>query len=170
MSFEKSPVNRRVLLKIGAVTPLAVAGVSAASMGLALADGAPAPSGGDTAVVDRDLARTDTVETQGRSEKNPELDGTAAKQVAGYITMAAATWPKDTDAPDVVEFQGQDINTGDWGDWISAELMTDIDEHATDAVWLGPSSAVNVRAFRDGHDVSDQLTACLLYTSDAADE
>ncbi len=170
MSFEKSPVNRRVLLKIGAVTPLAVAGVSAASMGLALADGAPAPSGGDTAVVDRDLARTDTVETQGRSEKNPELDGTAAKQVAGYITMAAATWPKDTDAPDVVEFQGQDINTGDWGDWISAELMTDIDEHATDAVWLGPSSAVNVRAFRDGHDVSDQLTAHLITTSEAGSD
>ncbi|KDS94539.1 hypothetical protein DHOM_01360 [Dermabacter hominis 1368] len=170
MSFEKSPLNRRTLLKVGAVTPLAVAGVSAAGMGLALADGSPAPSGGDTAVVDRDLARTDTVETQGRSEKNPELDGTAAKQVAGYITMAAATWPNDTDAPDVVEFQGQDINTGDWGDWISAELMTDIDENATDAVWLGPSSAVNVRAFRDGLDVSDQLTAHLITTSEAGSD
>lgn len=170
MSFEKSPLNRRTLLKVGAVTPLAVAGVSAAGMGLALADGSPAPSGGDTAVVDRDLARTDTVETQGRSEKNPELDGTAAKQVAGYITMAAATWPNDTDAPDVVEFQGQDINTGDWGGWISAELMTDIDENATDAVWLGPSSAVNVRAFRDGLDVSDQLTAHLITTSEAGSD
>ena len=170
MSFEKSPFNRRALFKIGAVTPLAVAGVGAVGMGLALADGSPAPSGGDTAVVDRDLARTDTVETQGRSEKNPELDGTEAKQVAGYITMAAATWPKDTDAPDVVEFQGQDVNTGDWGDWISAELMTDIDENATDAVWLGPSSAVNVRAFRDGHDVSDQLTAHLITTSEAGSD
>lgn len=167
MSFEKSPLNRRTLLKVGAVTPFAAAGVGALGMGLALADGSPAPSDGDTAVVERDLARTDTVETQGRSEKNPELDGTAAKQVAGYITMAAATWPNDTDAPDVVEFQGQDINTGDWGDWISAELMTDIDENATDAVWLGPSSAVNVRAFRDGLDVSDQLTAHLITTSQA---
>lgn len=170
MSFEKSPLNRRTLLKVGAVTPFAAAGVGALGMGLALADGSPAPSDGDTAVVERDLARTDTVETQGRSEKNPELDGTAAKQVAGYITMAAATWPNDTDAPDVVEFQGQDINTGDWGDWISAELMTDIDENATDAVWLGPSSAVNVRAFRDGLDVSDQLTAHLITTSQAGSD
>lgn len=170
MSFKESPVNRRTLLKVGAVTPFAAAGVGALGMGLALADGSPAPSDGDTAVVERDLARTDTVETQGRSEKNPELDGTAAKQVAGYITMAAATWPNDTDAPDVVEFQGQDINTGDWGDWISAELMTDIDENATDAVWLGPSSAVNVRAFRDGLDVSDQLTAHLITTSQAGSD
>ncbi|MCG7443518.1 S-layer homology domain-containing protein [Dermabacter vaginalis] len=170
MSFEKSPFNRRALFKIGAVTPLAVAGVGAVGMGLALADGSPAPSGGDTAVVDRDLARTSTVDTQGASEQNPELDGTPAKQVAGYITMAAATWPDDIDAPDVVEFQGQDVNTGDFSDWVSAELMTDIEERATDAVWIGPSSAVNVRAYRDGQDISEQLTVHLITTSEAGSD
>lgn len=167
MSFEKSPLNRRTLLKVGAVTPFAAAGVGALGMGLALADDSPAPSGGDTAVVDRDLARTNTVETQGASENNPELNGAAAKHVAGYVTMAAATWPADIDAPDVVEFQGQDINTGDWGDWLSAELMTDIEENASEAVWVGPSSAVNVRAFRDGIDISEQLTAHLITTSES---
>lgn len=167
MSFEKSPLNRRTLLKVGAVTPFAAAGVGALGMDLALADDSPAPSGGDTAVVDRDLARTNTVETQGASENNPELNGAAAKHVAGYVTMAAATWPADIDAPDVVEFQGQDINTGDWGDWLSAELMTDIEENASEAVWVGPSSAVNVRAFRDGIDISEQLTAHLITTSES---
>lgn len=167
MTFEKSPLNRRTLLKVGAVTPFAAAGVGALGMGLALADDSPAPSGGDTAVVDRDLARTNTVETQGASENNPELNGAAAKHVAGYVTMAAATWPADIDAPDVVEFQGQDINTGDWGDWLSAELMTDIEENASEAVWVGPSSAVNVRAFRDGIDISEQLTAHLITTSES---
>lgn len=167
MSFEKSPLNRRTLLKVGAVTPFAAAGVGVLGMGLALADDSPAPSGGDTAVVDRDLARTNTVETQGASENNPELNGAAAKHVAGYVTMAAATWPADIDAPDVVEFQGQDINTGDWGDWLSAELMTDIEENASEAVWVGPSSAVNVRAFRDGIDISEQLTAHLITTSES---
>ena len=170
MNFSEIPVNRRALLKIGAVTPLAVAGVGALGMGLALADGSPAPSGGDTAVVDRDLARTNSVETQGASEKNPELDGSSAKQVAGYITMAAATWPEDVEAPDAVEFQGQDLNTGEWGDWLSAEILTDIAENATDAVWLGPSSAVNVRAFRDGKDISNQLTAHLITTSEAGSD
>lgn len=167
MSFEKSPLNRRTLLKVGAVSPFAAAGVGALGMGLALADDSPAPSGGDTAVVDRDLARTNTVETQGASENNPELNGAAAKHVAGYVTMAAATWPADIDAPDVVEFQGKDLNTGEWGDWLSAELMTDIDENASEAVWVGPSSAVNVRASRDGIDISEQLTAHLITTSES---
>ncbi|MDK8802701.1 S-layer homology domain-containing protein [Dermabacter hominis] len=167
MSFEKSPLNRRTLLKVGAVTPFAAAGVGALGMGLALADDSPAPSGGDTAVVDRDLARTNTVETQGASENNPELNGAAAKHVAGYVTMAAASWPADLDSPDVVEFQGKDLNTGEWGDWLSAELMTDIEENASEAVWVGPSSAVNVRAFRDGIDISEQLTAHLITTSES---
>ncbi|OFT20027.1 hypothetical protein [Dermabacter sp. HMSC08H10] len=99
MSFEKSPLNRRTLLKVGAVTPFAAAGVGALGMGLALADDSPAPSGGDTAVVDRDLKHTDTVHTHGATDKNPELDGTPAKHVAGYITMAAASWPADLDSP-----------------------------------------------------------------------
>lgn len=167
MSFKESPVNRRTLLKVGAVTPFAAAGVGALGMGLALADGSPAPSDGDTAVVERDLKRTDTVHTHGATDKNPELDGTPAKHVAGYITMAAASWPADLDSPDVVEFQGKDLNTGEWGDWLSAELMTDIDESATEAVWVGPSSAVNVRAFRDGLDISEQLTAHLITTSES---
>lgn len=167
MSFEKSPLNRRTLLKVGAVTPFAAAGVGALGMGLALADGSPAPSDGDTAVVERDLKRTDTVHTHGATDKNPELDGTPAKHVAGYITMAAASWPSDVDSPDVVEFQGKDLNTGEWGDWLSAELMTDIDENASEAVWVGPSSAVNVRAFRDGIDISEQLTAHLITTSES---
>lgn len=167
MSFEKSPLNRRTLLKVGAVTPFAAAGVGALGMGLALADDSPAPSGGDTAVVDRDLKHTDTVHTHGATDKNPELDGTPAKHVAGYITMAAASWPADLDSPDVVEFQGKDLNTGEWGDWLSAELMTDIEENASEAVWVGPSSAVNVRAFRDGIDISEQLTAHLITTSES---
>ncbi|MCT1716112.1 S-layer homology domain-containing protein [Dermabacter hominis] len=167
MSFKESPVNRRTLLKVGAVTPFAAAGVGALGMGLALADGSPAPSDGDTAVVERELKSTDTVHTHGATDKNPELDGTPAKHVAGYITMAAASWPADLDSPDVVEFQGKDLNTGEWGDWLSAELMTDIDENATEAVWLGPSSAVNVRAFRDGLDISEQLTAHLITTSES---
>lgn len=167
MSFKESPVNRRTLLKVGAVTPFAAAGVGALGMGLALADGSPAPSDGDTAVVERDLKSTDTVHTHGATDKNPELDGTPAKHVAGYITMAAASWPADLDSPDVVEFQGKDLNTGEWGDWLSAELMTDIDESATEAVWVGPSSAVNVRAFRDGLDISEQLTAHLITTSES---
>lgn len=167
MSFKESPVNRRTLLKVGAVTPFAAAGVGALGMGLALADGSPAPSDGDTAVVERDLKRTDTVHTHGATDKNPELDGTPAKHVAGYITMAAASWPADLDSPDVVEFQGKDLNTGEWGDWLSAELMTDIDENASEAVWVGPSSAVNVRAFRDGIDISEQLTAHLITTSES---
>lgn len=167
MSFKESPVNRRTLLKVGAVTPFAAAGVGALGMGLALADGSPAPSDGDTAVVERDLKSTDTVHTHGATDKNPELDGTPAKHVAGYITMAAASWPADLDSPDVVEFQGKDLNTGEWGDWLSAELMTDIDENATEAVWVGPSSAVNVRAFRDGLDISEQLTAHLITTSES---
>ena len=167
MSFKESPVNRRTLLKVGAVTPFAAAGVGALGMGLALADGSPAPSDGDTAVVERDLKSTDTVHTHGATDKNPELDGTPAKHVAGYITMAAASWPADLDSPDVVEFQGKDLNTGEWGDWLSAELMTDIDEKATEAVWVGPSSAVNVRAFRDGLDISEQLTAHLITTSES---
>lgn len=167
MSFKESPVNRRTLLKVGAVTPFAAAGVGALGMGLALADGSPAPSDGDTAVVERDLKRTDTVHTHGATDKNPELDGTPAKHVAGYITMAAASWPSDVDSPDVVEFQGKDLNTGEWGDWLSAELMTDIDENASEAVWVGPSSAVNVRAFRDGIDISEQLTAHLITTSES---
>ena len=167
MSFEKSPLNRRTLLKVGAVTPFAAAGVGALGMGLALADDSPAPSGGDTAVVDRDLKHTDTVHTHGATDKNPELDGTPAKHVAGYITMAAASWPADLDPPDVVEFQGKDLNTGEWGDWLSAELMTDIEENASEAVWVGPSSAVNVRAFRDGIDISEQLTAHLITTSES---
>ncbi|MGX6403208.1 S-layer homology domain-containing protein [Dermabacter hominis] len=167
MSFEISPLNRRTLLKVGAVTPFAAAGVGALGMGLALADDSPAPSGGDTAVVDRDLKHTDTVHTHGATDKNPELDGTPAKHVAGYITMAAASWPADLDSPDVVEFQGKDLNTGEWGDWLSAELMTDIEENASEAVWVGPSSAVNVRAFRDGIDISEQLTAHLITTSES---
>ena len=167
MSFKESPVNRRTLLKVGAVTPFAAAGVGALGMGLALADGSPAPSDGDTAVVERDLKSTDTVHTHGATDKNPELDGTPAKHVAGYITMAAASWPADLDSPDVVEFQGKDLNTGEWGDWLSAELMTDIDENASEAVWVGPSSAVNVRAFRDGLDISEQLTAHLITTSES---
>lgn len=167
MSFEKSPLNRRTLLKVGAVTPFAAAGVGVLGMGLALADGSPAPSDGDTAVVERDLKHTDTVHTHGATDKNPELDGTPAKHVTGYITMAAASWPSDVDSPDVVEFQGKDLNTGEWGDWLSAELMTDIDESATEAVWVGPSSAVNVRAFRDGLDISEQLTAHLITTSES---
>ena len=167
MSFEKSPLNRRTLLKVGAVTPFAAAGVGVLGMGLALADDSPAPSGGDTAVVDRDLKHTDTVHTHGATDKNPELDGTPAKHVTGYITMAAASWPSDVDSPDVVEFQGKDLNTGEWGDWLSAELMTDIDENASEAVWVGPSSAVNVRAFRDGIDISEQLTAHLITTSES---
>lgn len=167
MSFEKSPLNRRTLLKVGAVTPFAAAGVGALGMGLALADDSPAPSGGDTAVVDRDLKHTDTVHMHGATDKNPELDGTPAKHVAGYITMAAASWPADLDSPDVVEFQGKDLNTGEWGDWLSAELMTDIEENASEAVWVGPSSAVNVRAFRDGIDISEQLTAHLITTSES---
>ncbi|MDU2597244.1 MAG: peptidoglycan recognition protein, partial [Dermabacter sp.] len=167
MSFEKSPLNRRTLLKVGAVTPFAAAGVGALGMGLALADDSPAPSGGDTAVVERDLKHTDTVHTHGATDKNPELDGTPAKHVTGYITMAAASWPSDVDSPDVVEFQGKDLNTGEWGDWLSAELMTDIDENASEAVWVGPSSAVNVRAFRDGIDISEQLTAHLITTSES---
>lgn len=167
MSFEKSPLNRRTLLKVGAVTPFAAAGVGVLGMGLALADGSPAPSDGDTAVVERDLKHTDTVHTHGATDKNPELDGTPAKHVTGYITMAAASWPSDIDSPDVVEFQGKDLNTGEWGDWLSAELMTDIDENASEAVWVGPSSAVNVRAFRDGIDISEQLTAHLITTSES---
>ena len=167
MSFEKSPLNRRTLLKVGAVTPFAAAGVGVLGMGLALADGSPAPSDGDTAVVERDLKHTDTVHTHGATDKNPELDGTPAKHVTGYITMAAASWPSDVDSPDVVEFQGKDLNTGEWGDWLSAELMTDIDENASEAVWVGPSSAVNVRAFRDGIDISEQLTAHLITTSES---
>lgn len=167
MSFEKSPLNRRTLLKVGAVTPFAAAGVGVLGMGLALADGSPAPSDGDTAVVERDLKHTDTVHTNGATDKNPELDGTPAKHVTGYITMAAASWPSDVDSPDVVEFQGKDLNTGEWGDWLSAELMTDIDENASEAVWVGPSSAVNVRAFRDGIDISEQLTAHLITTSES---
>ena len=167
MSFKESPVNRRTLLKIGAVTPFAAAGVGALGMGLALADGSPAPSDGDTAVVERDLKHTDTVHTHGATDKNPELDGTPAKHVTGYITMAAASWPSDVDSPDVVEFQGRDLNTGEWSDWLSAELMTDIDENASEAVWVGPSSAVNVRAFRDGIDISEQLTAHLITTSES---
>ncbi|MDU2057718.1 MAG: S-layer homology domain-containing protein [Dermabacter sp.] len=167
MSFKESPVNRRTLLKVGAVTPFAAAGVGALGMGLALADGSPAPSDGDTAVVERDLKHTDTVHTHGATDKNPELDGTPAKHVTGYITMAAASWPSDVDSPDVVEFQGKDLNTGEWGDWLSAELMTDIDENASEAVWVGPSSAVNVRAFRDGIDISEQLTAHLITTSES---
>lgn len=167
MSFKESPVNRRTLLKVGAVTPFAAAGVGALGMGLALADGSPAPSDGDTAVVERDLKSTDTVHTHGATDKNPELDGTPAKHVAGYITMAAASWPADLDSPDVVEFQGKDLNTGEWGDWLSAELMTDIEENASEAVWVGPSSAVNVRAFRDGIDISEQLTAHLITTSES---
>lgn len=167
MSFEKSPLNRRTLLKVGAVTPFAAAGVGALGMSLALADGSPAPSDGDTAVVERDLKHTDTVHTHGATDKNPELDGTPAKHVTGYITMAAASWPSDIDSPDVVEFQGKDLNTGEWGDWLSAELMTDIDENASEAVWVGPSSAVNVRAFRDGIDISEQLTAHLITTSES---
>lgn len=167
MSFEKSPLNRRTLLKVGAVTPFAAAGVGALGMSLALADGSPAPSDGDTAVVERDLKHTDTVHTHGATDKNPELDGTPAKHVTGYITMAAASWPSDIDSPDVVEFQGKDLNTGEWGDWLSAELMTDIEENASEAVWVGPSSAVNVRAFRDGIDISEQLTAHLITTSES---
>ena len=167
MSFEKSPLNRRTLLKVGAVTPFAAAGVGVLGMGLALADGSPAPSDGDTAVVERDLKHTDTVHTHGATDKNPELDGTPAKHVTGYITMAAASWPSDVDSPDVVEFQSKDLNTGEWGDWLSAELMTDIDENASEAVWVGPSSAVNVRAFRDGIDISEQLTAHLITTSES---
>ena len=167
MSFKESPVNRRTLLKVGAVTPFAAAGVGVLGMGLALADGSPAPSDGDTAVVERDLKHTDTVHTHGATDKNPELDGTPAKHVTGYITMAAASWPSDVDSPDVVEFQGKDLNTGEWGDWLSAELMTDIDENASEAVWVGPSSAVNVRAFRDGIDISEQLTAHLITTSES---
>ncbi|WP_141742418.1 S-layer homology domain-containing protein [Dermabacter sp. HMSC08H10] len=67
----------------------------------------------------------------------------------------------------MVEFQGKDLNTGEWGDWLSAELMTDIEENASEAVWVGPSSAVNVRAFRDGIDISEQLTAHLITTSES---
>ncbi|OFT20028.1 hypothetical protein HMPREF3176_09655 [Dermabacter sp. HMSC08H10] len=66
-----------------------------------------------------------------------------------------------------MEFQGKDLNTGEWGDWLSAELMTDIEENASEAVWVGPSSAVNVRAFRDGIDISEQLTAHLITTSES---
>ena len=45
--------------------------------------------------------------------------------------------------------------------------MTDIEENASEAVWVGPSSAVNVRAFRDGIDISEQLTAHLITTSES---
>lgn len=154
MSQFGSPFNRRSLIVGGFSLPLAAGMVSVTGTGIALADGTDAPTGGDTTIVDTTLAHKKTV---GSSRAT-------AKQVQGFTTLAAATWTGQN--PDTVEFQAQ-APDGTWGEWVHAELLTDQGIRATDATWVGPSQAVNVRALRSGVDVTAELTAHLIATSAA---
>ncbi len=153
MSPSGNTFNRRTLF----ASSLATTVVGTTGMGIALADGTDAPSNGDTTIVNADL----------KEKKSVGTASAKAKQVAGFATMAAATW--NGDDPTTVEIQGQRLD-GTWGDWISVDLLTEDGVKATDAAWVGRCSAVNVRASRDGNDCTDELTAHLIATSAASSD
>jgi hypothetical protein len=154
-----SALSRRTLL---AATAAALpAGAVALSAAPALAD--PTVDGGETRVVDVQLADAELVET----------DGAQARELPEQpATMVGVTWPHETDAPEV-QVRGR-LQEGGWTEWVPLETAEDPetgeDAPGTEAAWIGVVDALQVRAELDGADVTEGLTAHVITTSPAAED
>ncbi|MDK7742598.1 S-layer homology domain-containing protein [Helcobacillus massiliensis] len=152
-----SLLPRRSLIRTGAALPFGAAAVPAASAALPAADGTQGDSG--TTITDEDLATPESA----KNASSAADDDAPGRSVAGTATMAAATWTGED--PDTVEVSARAAD-GTWCPWRRLELLTDMGAKATDPSWFGPSTAVRFRAARDGQDVTAELTAHLIETSE----
>ncbi|PXY31380.1 N-acetylmuramoyl-L-alanine amidase [Prauserella muralis] len=82
------------------------------------------------------------------------------------FAMAAVRWAGP--APDMLEIQARDTG-GSWGEWIELEAVDGLDKGqrgrsaASEPAWVGDSTALRVRAERDGTTVpARSLTAVLI--------
>lgn len=151
-----SHLSRRALF---ATTAFGVpAAVTALSMAPAVAD--PSVTDGETRILDVPLIDSELVEADGVQVRDlPEQPA----------TMVGVTWPAESPAP-TVHARGLDED-GNWTEWFELESAMDPETGdaapGTEVAWLGVVSALQVRAEVDGTDVTAEMTAHIITTSEA---
>lgn len=91
------------------------------------------------------------------------LQGVEGKNVKTYATMVACSWQGET--PDSIEVRALSVD-GEWSNWFRLDPIGDNETQATEAAWIGESVNVEIRSSLYGEDVSDEITAHLIETSD----
>lgn len=156
----RRPSRRAVLAASAAAAALPTIG-SVLVAAPAVAD--PAVADGETRVVDIPLADADLI----------DLDGTAVREIPDQpATMVGVTWPVDADVPQV-QVQGLDPD-GEWSEWIPLDTAEDPETGegaaGTEVGWIGPVTALRLRAEVDGADATEALIAHAVTTSPAPDD
>lgn len=136
------------------------------------------PEVGETAI-DLETVEAAEAETPGaevpaealETEESPVLDGVAARVVeTPEVEMIGFTWGEAA-APDRVELRSLNGEDG-WGDWTVAELVLAEDgvAMATEALWIGDATQVEVRSSRAGQDTTAELEAVLIDSDEVAQD
>ncbi|GEM_PF-7124170 len=151
-------VSRRLLLAAGAAAVPAAVLVPTAARAEDPVD--PDVTGGATRVVDVPLGDVDLEEIAGTG---------GVRTIDRPGTMLGVTWTGA--APDRTAVRGL-AGDGTWGTWYelheALDPMTGETIDGTEPAWLGPVTRLQVRATRDGQDVTTELTAHVVTTSAAS--
>lgn len=151
-------LSRRLLLAAGAAAVPAAVLVPTAARAEDPVD--PDVTGGATRVVDVPLGDVDLEEIAGTG---------GVRTIDRPGTMLGVTWTGA--APDRTAVRGL-AGDGTWGTWYelheALDPMTGETIDGTEPAWLGPVTRLQVRATRDGQDVTTELTAHVVTTSAAS--
>lgn len=118
----------------------------------------PTVTDGETRILDVPLADYELVDTdQGQARDLPEQPA----------TMVGVTWPLESPAP-VVHARGLSQD-GEWTDWFELEIALDPETGdeapGSELAWLGPVTALQVRATSDEGEPTAEMTAHIVTTS-----
>jgi len=91
------------------------------------------------------------------------LQGLSGRETEVYATMVACSWQGED--PDSIEVRSLSVD-GKWSDWFRLDPIGDNESHATEAAWIGESTKVEIRASLYGEDVSEEVVAHLIETSE----
>lgn len=145
----------------------------------ALAEGntTPTTENGETKIKDKPLVDETTIEPEQPGKHVPTnipqdtndvvLQGVGRNVVQTYATMIACSWKGER--PDSIEVRALSID-GTWSNWFRLDPISDEETNATEAAWIGESIKTEIRASLYGEDVSDEITAHLIETSENTED
>lgn len=145
----------------------------------ALAEGntTPTTENGETKIKDKPLVDETTIEPEKPGKHVPTsipqdtndvvLQGVERNVVQTYATMIACSW--EGERPDSIEVRALSID-GTWSNWFRLDPISDKETNATEAAWIGESIKTEIRASLYGEDVSDEITAHLIETSENTED
>lgn len=133
------------------------AALTTLSMAPAVAD--PSVTDGETRILDVPLVDSELVDADGAPARDlPEQPA----------TMVGVTWPAESPVP-TVHARGR-AEDDSWTEWFELESALDPETGdaapGTEVAWLGAVSALQIRAEVDGADVTAEMTAHLITTSE----